>query len=195
MARHRRHTHVSRRKVLRVGATGATALAVTPVIKAGARGPTSTTNADIVGQGVDGDTVAEDGARLTRNDTGINTSISMQTPAPGTYEYPSDDMDEGPPEAFTLWVFVFDDPDDEDWTGAFLGGGHIVAGDTLQLSGRVSVQTEPFAGEPLKNPREAEVHFAVAAHGEVDSDELPDQIKTSPGGPDTWWYAFFDGDE
>ena len=166
---------------------------------ASANRPTTETE-DIFGQGLDGDVVAEEGARLRRNDSGINTKIQMPTPEPGSYEYPGDDMEEGPPEAFTLWVFVFDDElgefEDNPWSSAFLGDG-TVAGrgrPELTLSGRVTKNTEPFAGYSLENPRDAEVHFAVAPHGKVDPDELPDQLKTSPGCPDCWWYALFENE-
>lgn len=183
---------VSRRTVLKATTFTVGTLGMTVPATANGRGVTKQTE-DVFGQGLDGDTVAEDGATLRRRDNGIVTKVSMPTPEPGTYDYPDDDMEEGPPEAFSLWVFVFDDPEDDDWTGAFLGGGHVVGGPNLTLSGSVSKNTEPFAGEPLKNPREAEVHFAVAPHGKVDSDELPDQIKTSPGCPECWWYALFEG--
>ena len=181
--------NVSRRRILKAGAVSAGSLSMTGV--ASANRPTTETE-DIFGQGLDGNVVAEDGARLRRNDSGINTKITMPTPEPGTYEYPADDMEEGPPEAFTLWVFVFDDHEAGDWTGAFLGGGHVVSGPRLTLSGRVTKNTEPFAGDQLENPRDADVHFAVAPHGKVDPDELPDQIKTSPGCPGCWWYALFE---
>lgn len=97
----------------------------------------------------------------------------------------------GHPEGFTLWVFVFDDPGADDFTGAFLGAGHIVGGDTLTLSGHTSTNSEPFVGEHLANPRRAEVHLAVAPHGEVDDDIMPEQIKTPGGGPANWWFAIF----
>lgn len=65
--------------------------------------------ADVVGQGTDGSVVAEEGAQLWRNENDIAVEISMPTPEAGTYDYP-EDADVGPPEVFTLWVFVFDDP-------------------------------------------------------------------------------------
>ena len=180
---------VSRRRILKMGAVAAGSLSMAGV--ASANRPTTDTE-DIFGQGLDGDVVAEDSARLRRNNSGINTKIQMPTPEPGSYEYPDEGMEEGSPEAFTLWVFVFDNPGDDDWTGAFLGGGHGVSGPQLTLSGRVTKNTEPFAGDSLENPRTADVHFAVAPHGKIDPDELPDQLKTSPGCPDCWWYALFE---
>lgn len=160
-------------------------------------GPVTET-ADVFGQGMDGDVVAEDGARIRRTRNGISVHLSMSTPEPGTYTYPSGPNggawtdEEGPPEAFSLWVFVFDDPEDDNWTGAFLGGGHVVDGPKLTLSGDISVNTEPFLGKHLENPQDAEVHLAVAPHGALDSDLMPEQIQTPTGpGPDIWWLALF----
>jgi hypothetical protein len=156
-----------------------------------------TETADIFGQGPDGPVVAEGGATLRRTPNGISVSVSMPTPAPGSYLYPDPSptaTDEvGPPEAFTLWVFVFNDPEAEDWDGAFLGAGHVVGGPNLKLTGHVSTQTEPFAGARLDDPQGAEVHVAVAPHGALDADRMPAQIQTPSGpGPDIWWLAVFD---
>ncbi len=96
------------------------------------------------------------------------------------------------PEAFTLWVFVFDDAESEDWTGAFLGGGHVFGGPKLTLSGSISKETEPFLGDKLNNPGEAEIHLAVTPHSELDPDKLPSQIKTPSGSGPFWWVAVFD---
>ena len=80
-------------------------------------------------------------------------------------------------------MFIFDDSEDDDWTGAFLGAGHVVGGPQLTLNGQISRQTEPFLGDPLKDPTGAEVHLAEAPHVEVDPDKLPNQIQTPSGGP------------
>jgi hypothetical protein len=152
--------------------------------------------ADIFGQGLGGPVVANGGATLRRTPNGISVTLSMPTPDPGTYTYPSSgEAFSGPgrPEAFTLWVFIFDDPVDPDWTGAFLGGGHLVGGPNLTLSRHISRTTEPFAGERLQNPEHARVHLAVAPHGALDPELLPAAIQTPTGpGPDIWWLALFD---
>ena len=144
------------------------------------------------------DVVSEEGATLRRTRNGISCQVQMPTPAPGEYIYPcpgataTDEV--GQPEAFTLWVFVFDDPDDDDWTGAFLGSGHLTGGaGTLTLSGYISTNTEPFAGEQLSNPEDARVHLAVAPHGALNPDLMPGQIQTPAGpSPYVWWIALFD---
>ena len=87
-------------------------------------------------------------------------------------------------------MFVFDEAGDE-FAGAFLGGGHFAGGDSLTLSGHVSTTTRPFVGQRLENPRGAEVHLAVAPHGEVDAEIMPNQIKTPGGEPAHWWFALF----
>lgn len=141
-----------------------------------------------------GDLYAADAAEIQRLPNGIRVKVKMPTPEPGSYHYP-DDAEEGPPEAFTLWVFVID-PDqpkhgENDWTGAFLGAGHVFGGPKLTLSGHISTKTEPFLGHHLENPDEADVFFRVAPHGKVDPDKLPEQIKTPSGNPEHWWEADF----
>ncbi len=134
---------------------------------------------------------AEDAATLRRTPNGISFKVQMPTPESGTYNYP-EGAEEGQPEAFTLWVFVFDDAGSENWTGAFLGSGHVIGGPKLNLSGHISKETEPFLDDKLQNPGEAKIHLAVAPHGEVDPDKLPDQIKTPSGSGPFWWLAVFD---
>lgn len=151
----------------------------------------NTESADVFGQGMNGPVVAGAEATLRRTPNGITAAISMPTPEPGSYLYPAD-AEEGRPEAFTLWIFIFNDPEAEDWDGAFLGAGHAIAGSHLELSGHVSRRTEPFVGDALENPGGAKVHLAVAPHGMLDPDKLPEQIKTPDGTPDHWWFALFE---
>ena len=149
----------------------------------------------------------EDGATLRRNPNSISAKIAIDTPEPGTYCYVEGETavaEAGPPEAFTLWLFTFDeeqggfdqDPDDPDvepfpWSGAFFVAGHVVGGPTLNLSGQISRQTEPFVGFPLEDP-DVEVHLAVAPHGALAPDIMPDQIKTPAGTSGHWWVSIFD---
>lgn len=173
--------------------------------------------ADVFGQGMTGPPVAEDGATLRRTANGISMRLSMPTPEPGTYTYPSGPPggawtdEEGPPEAFTLWAFIFNNPEECATPfeckggdlgppadgGAFFVAGHIVGGPNLNLSGQVSKNSEPFptatAGARLENTEGAHVHLAVAPHGALDPALLPEQIQTPTGpGPDIWWLALFD---
>jgi len=159
-------------------------------------------SADVVGQGIDGNLVAENGATLRRTDETISFEVEMPTPEPGSYEYPDpDNMEHGPPEAFTLWVFVFDEElggfQDNPWSSAFYGAGHVVDGGNITLTGEITEDTEPFAGEDFQDP-DAGIRFAVAPHGQVDvepttnEDLIPDEIKASPGCPDCWWFARFE---
>ncbi len=175
----------------------------TPATANGSKVTTQTT--DVFGQGPDGPVVAKDGATLKRTRNGISVRLSMPTPEPGAYTYPSGPEggawtdEEGHPEVFTLWCFVFDpdhppyDPPETEWTGVYNPAGHVVSGSTLTLSGRASGGTDLFAGEPLANPREAAVHLAVAPHGALDPELLPDALNTPTGpGPNIWWLALFD---
>lgn len=195
---------VSRRQLLRTGGVTVGTLGLIPPVAASNEGVISQT-ADVFGQGPEGPVLAEDGATLRRTRNGLSMTLSMPTPEPGSYTYPSGPPggawtdEEGPPEVFTLWCFVFDpdqpafDPPDAEWTGVFGVVGHVVGGSTLTLSGGVSTNTEPFAGENLENPGEAEVHLAVAPHGALDPELLPEALNTPTGpGPDIWWLALFD---
>lgn len=165
---------------------------------------------DVFGQGLAGPVVAVNGAKLTRYNTGLNVSLRMPAPQPDSYNYPPGNAfnppaEPGPPEAFSLWVFAFNHPEDclsdpcdladffaaRGTGGAFNGAGHIVGGGNLQLSGRVSLTSAPFLGSPLLEPMTAEVHLAVAPHGLVNPEFMPAQIQTPIGGPDHWWFALF----
>ncbi|MHC3436947.1 hypothetical protein ACYJ1Y_02345 [Natrialbaceae archaeon A-gly3] len=179
-----------------------------------------TERSDIVGQGPDGSVVAEEGATLHRTENEILIEVSMPRPEPGTYTYPS-----GPPEregewwtdevgdleAFSLWAFVFDHPEecvdgcDSDDLGDPAGGGvfavagHAFDGPDLTLNGYVSRETPLYEdeGEPMgvppERPLEAEVHLAVTPHGAFDPAMMPEILQTPTGpGPDIWWTAIFE---
>jgi len=164
---------------------------------------------DVVGQGAAGAVVAERGATILRTENGITARLSMPTPTPGTYLYPPGNMFQqdvipGAPEVFTGWIFIFNDPgacegpcDGGDLSnpaargGAYNFAGHAAGGSTLNLAGHVSAGSEPFAGYPLDDPENAEVHLAVAPHGQLQPDLLPTQITTPIGMPMHWWVAIF----
>jgi hypothetical protein len=190
-----------------LGLAGLTVAAVTLVAAAQAAGVDSQT-ADVVGQGPGGAVVSEDGATLRRSDNGISVSLTMPTPEPGSYMYPPGNVFlpaavQGHPEAYSLWVFVFNYPNlcsgpcDMDDIGAataarggvFNAAGHIAGGPNLTLSGHVSTGTTQFSGSPLLAPRTAFVHLAVAPHGAVDPALLPDQITKPIGSLALWWIA------
>ena len=119
----------------------------------------------------------------------------METPTPGTYCYPDGETavaEEGPPEAFSFWLFTFEAGPDEPFTGVWGIGGHVVGGPNLTLSGQVSKADEPFAGDFPKDTDDVEVHLAVAPHGALDTDIMPEQIKTPAGGPEHWWVSIFE---
>ncbi len=165
--------------------------------------------ADVMEQG--GVTVlAPDGATIVRQPNGIHAAVTVPAPTPGTYVYPAG-TEPGHPEVFTLWMFVFNfpenctDPCDGDDTinpdvefGAYNVAGHVNAGSTLNLSGRVGVG-EPAGAPPgvvphaLVNPAGAEIHLAVTSHGGLDPATLPGEFRTPTGSPfcGCWWTAFF----
>lgn len=223
---------VSRRTVLKASAIGAGTLGTAVPASAGeyggdgdsegmdGSGEVVSETTDVFGQGPNGDVVATDGATIHRTDNEILMEVSMPTPEPGSYTYPS-----GPPEregewwtdevgeteAFTLWAFVFDCPhrcdgdcDSDDLGepaggGAFGVSGFVSAGEDLTLNGYVSTETDPFVmdGDPLgakmTRPMDAEVHLAVAPHGAFDPAMLPQILRTPTGpGPDIWWLAVFE---
>lgn len=190
---------LSRRTVLKTSAVAVSGLGLPGTAVAAGRGVTKQ-SADVFGQGLDGLVVAEDGATLRRT----NESLSMPTPEPGTYTYPSGPEggawtdEEGPPEVFTLWCFYFPPEQDSaggDWTGVYAAVGHVVGGPQLTLSSGVSTGAEPFLGDPLEHPEDAPVRLAVAPHGVLDPDLLPEALRTPAGpGPDIWWMAEFEAE-
>ena len=169
--------------------------------------------ADVIGQGPGGSVVSDDGATLQRSDSGLSAKLKMPTPEPGTYAYPPAQTVPFPfpaavpghPEAYSLWMFVFNYPalcsapcDSNDLGvtapargGAFNVAGHVAGGPNLSFAGHVSVNSTPFGGSMLLEPRTAEVHFAVAPHGKLDPALLPDQITKPIGNPAFWWSAIF----
>ncbi|WP_137287004.1 hypothetical protein [Halorussus salinisoli] len=178
-----------------------------------ADGETVAQTTDIVGQGADGDVVAEDGAQLWRTPNAILMEVSMPTPTPGEYTYPSAPEDKkdvwwtdeaGDLEAFTLWAFTFNNPGEcedgcsSDDFGDPAGGGvfgvtgHVFDGGTLTLNGMVTTDTETWDGAALARPMEAEVHLAVAPHGAFEPAMLPDQLQTPASPSSIWWVALFD---
>jgi hypothetical protein len=197
-----------------VGAAVLATASLAVVGSAGAGG-VDTQTADVRGQGMAGPVVSEDGATLQRSDNGLSAKLRMPTPIPGSYVYPPAQTAPFPfpaavpghPEAYSLWMFVFNYPqlcvgpcDAGDFApapamgGAFNAGGHVVGGPNLSLSGHVSMNTVPFRpliGGMLLEPRTAEVHLAVAPHGEVDPTLLPDQITKPIGNSSHWWIAVF----
>jgi len=172
--------------------------------------------ADVFGQGPAGPVVAVDGARLVRTDKNLIISVRISTPEPGSYNYPSgnlwnNDAYPGKPEAYSLWAFVFNDPDscsgggpgictgadvgnNTPGAGVFNVAGHLVAGPVLQLNGNLTFASAPFGGAPLTDPMTAEVHLAIAPHGALQPETLPNQIKTPIGNPEFWWLAVFPAD-
>lgn len=179
--------------------------------------------ADVASQGIGADPLSPDGASLQRAADGIRVRVEMPTPTPGSYEYPSADMvppgspehpevrPGGPdePEIFTLWVFVFNQPElctdtcnDDDLDdgapakgGAYQGDGRIADSDQLVLEGRVWLGQEPSRGSALENPLGAEVHIAIAPHGKaLQGAELQRQLNGPIGNTTLWWPAAFPAD-
>lgn len=141
--------------------------------------------------------------RVTRGPLG---RAGAAAPPPGTYTYPDAGVFAGPgrPEGFTLWAFVFNAPEEcqgpcdlpdlgnpDTKAGAFLVTGHMVGGRHLALSGQISTEDEPFrgAGVPMEDPLEVAVLLAVAPHGGLAPDLMPDQIKEPTWPPAVWWLA------
>ncbi len=189
-----------------------TALLASTLLLAGSLSATAAApeRADVWDQG--GATVyAPEGARLVRQAKGIAVSVKMPTPEPGQYLYP-DGTVPGHPEVFTLWMFVFNYPENcdgpcgpDDMTnpavefGVYNPAGHAAAGSSLTLAGRAGVG-DPAGAPPgimphdLSNPAGAEVHLAVTSHGQLDPASLPGEFRrpTGSGACGCWWVAIFD---
>jgi hypothetical protein len=164
---------------------------------------------DVIGQGPAGQVVSEAGATIIRTPNSITATLTMPTPAPGTYIYPEGNMFQptvtmGFPEVFTGWIFIFNDPaacdgpcDGGDLSnpaargGVYNFAGHAVGGSTLNFAGNIELGESTFLGFPLDDPENADVHLAVAPHGMLQPDLLPTQITTPIGTPAHWWLALF----
>jgi hypothetical protein len=165
--------------------------------------------ADVSNQGGAG-VHAVNGASLVRQPNGLQARLSMPTPAPGSYTYPTG-ITPGHPEVFTLWMFVFNYPDlcsapcdsndlgvDKPARGgAYNAGGHPASGNTLTIAGRIAVGETPFdhpviTMAALELPGTAEVHLAIAPHGGLDPSKLPNEFRIPKGTPAHWWVAVFD---
>jgi hypothetical protein len=176
--------------------------------------------ANIKGQGLDGPIVAENGAKLTRTKNGVSIALTMPTPLPGSYNYPPANRFQpiapvpGTPEVFTAWAFIFNQPENcavpfqcvppppgtpapNDFTtargGVYNFAGHPVSGGgTLNLVGHISVGESQFGGPfGLEDPFGAEIHVAIAPHGVLLPELLPDQFRTPIGNPSFWWVTRF----
>ena len=186
--------------------------------QADAKGGASRETVDVVGQGPGGPVVSPGGAKLIRTKNGITASINMPTPMSGSYEYPPANPFQtvtpvpGTPEVFTGWVFFFNDPENcavpnqcippppgapapNDFTegkgGVYNFAVHAVSGQgSLNLVGHISVGEAQFGGPfALENPTGAEIHLAVAPHGLLVPELMPQQINTPVGNPSFWWLA------
>lgn len=162
--------------------------------------------ADVMNQG-GGGVYAADGASLVRQANGLQVKMTVPTPTPGGYVYAPGFEDVGPPEVFTLWAFVFNYPnlcsdgvcgiDDVGNTpargGVYNVGGHVAAGRSLTIAGRVGVGEAALGGAALESPGTAEVHVALAPHGALGSAQLPTEFRTPAGSPvcGCWWVAIF----
>jgi hypothetical protein len=193
----------------------ATAL-VTTLLATAALADSPWETADIFAQGSTVDVLVDDGAKIHRTATGVTASVTMPTPEPGTYNIPAGpttNQEHGSPAAFSLWVFIFFNPEACDQpcdradlvgsgeviAGGFNAGGHLVSGPNLTISGRINEQSQLFGGpnaESIADGLEAgytiagaEIHVAVAPHGKLDPELLPDQFGTPAGFADSWWVA------
>lgn len=175
---------------------------------------------DVIGQGIGGPMYSPNGTTLIRTKNGISVALSMPTPMPGTYNYPPANPFQpvppmpGTPEAFTGWIFFFNNPENcaiphacappppgapapNDFTegagGAYNFAGHAVSGGgSLNMVGHISVGESNFAGPfTLQNPYGAEIHVAIAPHGIVIPGLLPGQFNTPIGNPTFWWVSLF----
>jgi hypothetical protein len=174
---------------------------------------------DVFGQGMAGPVVATDGAAILRTRNGVAASLTMPTPEPGSYSYPTGPTGSGVaghPEAFSLWVFIFFNPeecagpvcgpadlmnDPDVIAGAYNAGGHLEGGSNLNLEGFVNKDSFTFGGPNAETLGQAlamgydlasaDIHLAVAPHGALDPALLPGSISTPVGTPASWWLAIF----
>lgn len=157
-------------------------------------------------------------ATVLRTPNGFTASVSMPTPASGTYCYPPANLAFNPaagpavpghPEVFSLWGIYFNNPENclgEECSvadvlgpncvnaeaGAVNLAGHVTGNGTLHLSGHVSVGDGPLGPlgcAPFWNVLGSDIHLAVAPHGMLVPELMPAPIQTPPGGGPGYWYA------
>jgi hypothetical protein len=203
-----------RKRALVAIAAGLTLAMTTSVVSAG-----TVETADVVGQGLAGPVVADDGASIMRTPNGVVAKVVMDTPQPGTYSAPggpTGTTGEDLPAAFSLWVFIFYNPEacaaaicgpgdlmnnTNVIAGAYNAGGHIEGGPQLTLSGSVNKDRFTFGGANAEtlgqamalgyDLADADIHLAVAPHGSLAPELLPGSISTPVGTPASWWLAIF----
>lgn len=209
--------HSPQARATAVATITALSLALSLSATAAAGSPWETTQ--IIGQGPAGPLVAGATASLQQTSNGLSVKVSMPTPQPGSYTYPVGPTASGVaghPEAFSLWVFVFFNPEacepcsiakgvdignpDKPHViaGAFGPTGHIVGGPHLTLSGHLSPMSVPVGGNSVGEAlalgldlADAQIHVAVAPHGALAPELLPEQISTPAGNTGLWWLAKF----
>ncbi|MGI9607931.1 MAG: hypothetical protein ACR2P0_17515 [Acidimicrobiales bacterium] len=192
------------------------------VLLAGAVAPVGAANGvqrdrtDVLGQGGEG-VLEEDGALLARRNKVLRIGWTVPTPEPGSYAYPTADMIPpgapphpeivpGYPEVFTLWAFVFNFPelctdntcdfDDIGDTpaqgGVFQLDAIVATDDRIDMRGKIRTKDTPANGAKLQAPMTAEVHVAMAPHGQAAcGDDLVRQLNGGVGGPPQWFPALF----
>ena len=182
-----------------------------------------------------GDLLRPENSTLTRHEDRVEIEIILDTPVPGTYEYPEAIPPErrAAPELFTAWVFIFNRPDHcvaatepprcgpDDFSEAVGGGvynlaAHVTSidhsggsfeldrstdGQTI-LRGEIVVGQAPRPDSPpgdqhvrtaLDDPLGAEIHVAIAPHGQVDPATFATEAYEPAGNPGCgcWWVSTF----
>ena len=198
-------------RAIAIGAAALTSVGAFGVaVDADGGGDATNQRADVMEQG-GGDTYRSNGAKLSRTDHSIEVKWKVPTPEPGSYTYPDPapthpPIGPGNPEVFTLWMFVFDHPElcsDGVCDGNDIGAtpargsvyqldGEIARKNKLKMGGKVRLGQAPAAGLGVSNPLGAEVHVAMAPHGQAaDGDGLVTQLNTPAGSPPLWFAAIF----
>ena len=161
---------------------------------------------------------AENGVTMIRSEDGIEVSMEMPRPMPGTYNYPEGgeqpngsihpEIVQGEEEVFTLWFFNFNYPElcvdpyvcrfvdivSEDGSappaegGIYQADGVIVSGDIVKMSGEVLVGTPALTGANLTNPLCSHVHIGMAPHGMALEGDDLITQLTSGVGSPDWWW-------
>jgi hypothetical protein len=211
------HHYLENKKMKMLACLIAVVLLVLPSSQTYAKGAVKQT-VDVIGQGIGGDVVSPDGASIIRTKNGVTVSINMPTPESGSYNLPPANRFQtvapvpGTPEVFTGWLFFFNEPENcavpnacippspgtpapNDYTegrgGAYNFAGHATSGrGSLNMVGNISVGETQFGGPfALDNPTGAEIHLAVAPHGVLLPEFMPQQFNTPIGNPSFWWVA------
>jgi len=154
----------------------------------GAASTTIETTGNFV-NGLQGPAVAGSKAVLQR--TTDSVSVQVILPAPETSINHEERKKENT-QHYSLWMFIINYSGSEMWDGAYRIGEYKTNGTTINMSGSISTDNEPFFGEKMTDPEDSKIHIAVVPHVYEGNVSSTDNGSIPPGKIEEWWFAIFE---